>query len=875
MIPVYREVLENGLTIVVQEMRGLQVAALQAWVGVGSADETPREAGLAHLHEHMLFKGTKRRKVGEIAQTIEGAGGEINAWTSLDQTVYHVVVASRFFDVALDVLADALQHSTFDAGELAREKEVVLEEIKRGEDQPGRVASQEVFRLAYTVHPYRNPVIGTPETVAAHTRDDVLSFYRRWYVPENIAVVIAGDVSVERAMDRVRRAFGEFARSPLPPRHGVRETVQTSPRARVRREPFEEAHFNIAVHGPAVDHPDVPALDLFTAILGQGESARLTQEVKRRRGLVNDVYAYAYTPKDPGLLLIGGSTSAGRVRQAIRAVLEEAFRLTRETVRDEELAKARALIESQATYDKETAQGMARKLGFYESALRDLSFEERYYEAIAKATPHDLLEVARKYLHADRLCFAVVQPEKARARLVDEDLLTLAANHARPPKERRVRPARVRVARTQLPSGTTLLVRRDDRVGLVALRAVWRGGLRYERPHSGGITHFLAEVLTQGTLRRSAAEVAHEVDAMAGSLAGFSGRNSFGLRGEFLSRHFDRALELFAECLLLPAFGEPEVERQRALQLEEIRNLDDNPAGVAFRMLAQALYQRHPYRLHTLGTAESVRRFTRADLVRAYRRFYPLPRAVLAVVGDIDPTRVADRAAKVLAAAPGIRAEPVEPEPDPPLGAPIIVEETREKRQAHIVLGFRGTTLYSEDRYPLEVLSTILSGQGGRLFLELRDRQSLAYSVSSVSVEGLEPGYFAVYIGTSPEKIRQAVDGILAELDRVRQRKVSAEELRRAQRYLVGTHEISLQRFSARAAVLAFDECYGLGYDYSDKYPQRILSVTRDAVLDAARRTLDLDRYVLAIVRPSAAPSVGSLDLAARAAQIGTGNDAR
>src|SRR5258706_6316957 len=174
MIPPHKETLENGLTVLVQEMRGAPVVAVQTWVGVGSADETPPEAGLAQLHEHMLFKGTASRKVGEIAQAIEGAGGEINAWTSFDQTVYHVVLASRFFHVGLDVLADAIQNSAFDEEELAREKEVVLEEIKRGEDQPSRVVTQELFRLAYAKHPYRNPVIGTRERVASFTRNDVV-----------------------------------------------------------------------------------------------------------------------------------------------------------------------------------------------------------------------------------------------------------------------------------------------------------------------------------------------------------------------------------------------------------------------------------------------------------------------------------------------------------------------------------------------------------------------------------------------------------------------------------------------------------------------------------------------------------------------------
>src|SRR6478672_7185402 len=169
MTPV-RYQLPNGLRVVLQENHAAKVVAFQAWVAVGSADESPEIAGIAHVFEHMLFKGTARRGVGQIAQEVEAAGGEINAWTSFDQTVYHLVLASRFFDTGLDILADAIQHSSFDPAELERELKVVLEEIKQGEDNPSRVITQELFKTAFTKHPYRRPVIGFEKVVRTFTR---------------------------------------------------------------------------------------------------------------------------------------------------------------------------------------------------------------------------------------------------------------------------------------------------------------------------------------------------------------------------------------------------------------------------------------------------------------------------------------------------------------------------------------------------------------------------------------------------------------------------------------------------------------------------------------------------------------------------------
>ena len=186
--------LANGLTVIFERQSAAPVAAMQVWVKAGSADESREEAGLAHLHEHMLFKGTTRRAMGEIAREVEALGGDINAWTSFDQTVYHLVLASAHFAQGLDILADAVRCSAFDEGELAREIEVVVEEIKRSEDLPSRRVSRAMFETAYLAHPYRWPVLGTAESVRSFTREKMLSFFGKHYSPENLLVVLVGDV---------------------------------------------------------------------------------------------------------------------------------------------------------------------------------------------------------------------------------------------------------------------------------------------------------------------------------------------------------------------------------------------------------------------------------------------------------------------------------------------------------------------------------------------------------------------------------------------------------------------------------------------------------------------------------------------------------
>ena len=282
--------LPNGLTVVFEPRHTARVAAFQVWVRAGSADERPDQAGLAHVHEHMLFKGTARRGPGEIARSVEAHGGQINAWTSYDQTVYHVVIASEFARLGLDILADAVRGSAFDAGELQRELEVVCEEIKRGEDAPARRASRDLFSTAFAHHPYGRPVIGTAENVRGFTRERVLEFYERHYTPRNLVLSAAGDLDEERLRAWVEELFGgDWGRPFQGPVPRAVEPEPTGRRVMLREDGVKDVWMHLGFAIPGVAHPDVPALDALAMLLGMGENLRWVREFKRRLGIVNEL----------------------------------------------------------------------------------------------------------------------------------------------------------------------------------------------------------------------------------------------------------------------------------------------------------------------------------------------------------------------------------------------------------------------------------------------------------------------------------------------------------------------------------------------------------------------------------------------------------
>ncbi len=868
-----RVTLDNGLTVILQEVRSAPVVAFNIWVKVGSADESDAEAGLAHVLEHMIFKGTERRGVGQIAQEVEGAGGNINAFTSFDQTVYHIVLASRFFDVGLDIIADAIQNSSFDPDELEKELEVVIEEVKRGEDRPGRQVAQALFGESYRVHPYRRPVIGYADRIRGFSRPFILDFYRRWYAPENMSLVVAGDFDAREALPKIKKAFSTFSRPFPPPRERPAEPTQEGLRVTFLTDPVKEAHLELAFHIPALIHEDVYALDVLAIIAGQGESSRLYRDVKAEQELVYSVSASSFTPKNAGVFVAGATLEPAQTSMALRAILKTLYRFRHQPVSPTELEKAKTNVEADFVYRLETVQGQAQSLGSFETVAGDINFGQRYLHGVRAVTAEDVREVAERYLRGDNLTVAILLPEEEGGALdeatvrreaeaaeteaaeareeISSDLSPVEATAGVIEEEvAPLAPTTDGVHREVLPNGLTLLVKENPSVPLVALRAVFLGGLRFEDERTNGINNFMADMLTQGTETRDAATLATLVESMAAGLGGFSGRNSFGVEAEGLSGSFERLLEIFSDVLLHPTFDPSEMEKSRRDILAAIKRQEDNLVQYAFQLFSETLYPEHPYGMPVIGTEKSVTALKREDLLDYYRRLVDPENLVLAVVGDVRRQDVLRLVQQYFG---GMERRGFQPPQLPAVEAPSTVQRSvrhRDKQQAHLIIGFLGTTLDDPDRYPLEVLDAVLSNQGGRLFVELRDKQSLAYSLSGFSRLGLDPGVLGVYLGVSPEKVEQATTAALEELEKLRTSSISEEELSRAKRLLIGSFEIGLQENSAQAADMAFNERYGLGYDAFQRYAQHIESVTAEDVLRVARQYLPVDAYTIGMVKP-------------------------
>jgi zinc protease len=848
------EVLPNGLTLLTCASHLAPVAEIQVWANVGSADERPHEAGLAHFHEHMLFKGSERRGVGEIAGDVEGAGGRINAYTSLDVTVYHATLPSTQLGVGIDVLADAVLHSAFDPAEIDREIEVVLEEIRRSHDTPTHVLSEAVFGEVYRVHPYRAPILGTAESVAGFDRERVTDFWKRWYRPDNLTVVAVGDIQPEAVRAAVAAAFGDTV--PGAAQHErPKEPVQSDLRSIVCARPFERANIELVYPTVGLSHDDCAHLDVLCFILGGCDSSRLVQRVKEREGVADRIDASCFTPRDPGLASIGIETSVDRAAAAVAATVREVERLRSEPVSREELERARTNFLAGEHFERESVTGIAYKLGGFEVTGGDHQQEERYLDAVRRVEPGDLHRVAREYLLPERLTVgAVVAEDDADG--FDGDVITAAVKDAVAQNRRTFAvPAAIGATATgihsyELPGGGRLHVIPRREVPVVAARAAFVGGLLCDEAESSGLTHFLVSMWLRGTRSHSTADFARSAENLAAEIDSFCGRSSFGVTLETPVEVLEPTLALFAEPLLEPAFDADELERERVDTLAAIERREDRLGQQVFQLFGETHFRSHPYRLPLLGETGTVAAFDCERVAAHHRRLVCAPNLSLAIAGDVDPDDIAVRVSMHLAGLPGGDFHAPAPPDEAPPSEIREAELHKDRAQAHLVIGFRGLSVRDEDRFDLDVISQLLAGQGGRLFLDLRDRRSLAYAVNAVNIEGIAPGYFAVYIATAPDKLDEARSGLLEILDGLLQAPPKAGEVERAVRHLVGSHAIGQQRNSFHAAHVSLDGLYGLGPDALHRYPERVEAVTPDSLLRTARRIIQLDRYTLAVVRP-------------------------
>lgn len=867
---VKRMKLKNGLSVLLIENHKSPVVSVQMWVKTGSADERKGEEGISHFIEHLVFKGTQKYPVGAIASTVEASGGELNAYTSFDQTVFYVNISREFADVALDVISEMMGFPQFDGAEIDNEREVVLEEIKRSNDSPGRQASRLLFSTVFKTHPYGIPVIGYDKIIRKVSRKVLVDYYQSRYIPTNMHLVVAGDFDIKDMGRRLNESFGRLQSFKLRKVARKSEPKQTKPRLKVMKAPFEEAQFHMAWRIPGASHKDIAALDVLALVLGQGESSRLSQKLRMEKPLTTSIGAGTFTPKDGGLFTVSGSLNPEQTLAAFQELSVELQKIVAHPPSAEELSKAITNLESEEFYAMETIEGMARKAGSLENLMGDYAYFQKFLKQVYALKPEDILKTARKYLGIENMTLVMMTPRREKETetalkkwvreygksFAEAKKTRVALNKKAKPKVKKVKwtlsasaqKTDEGVIRHKLPSGATLFFKTSAATPVFSAKAAFLGGLRIESAQSLGLTELLSRVWTSGTKALSEAEIQHKIENMAGGISAFGGRNSAGLSMQTISPFEEESLELFEEILVEPVISDTVVEREKVMMLETIRSREDNPGQLASQMFIETIFAGHPYERDLYGTRESVQNLSKEKVVDHLKKMSHSANLMISVSGAVDAEKWVERLEKATARLPKGRSlssnfDHIGPRKDEKLFRSL------EREQTHIIIGYKGLTLSDPRRYTLQIIQSILAGQGGRLFLELRDKASLAYSVSPMRMEGVDTGYFGAYIGCSPSKGEKAISMLREEFRKLVETPVPQAELERAKRYLIGRHDIDLQRSAAISSSILFNEIYGISSEEIFRYAEYLRDVSAKDVQKLAESIFS-QPYVLCAVGP-------------------------
>jgi zinc protease len=842
-----RHKLANGLTVIVAENHDAPVAAFQVWVRAGSIYEQKGEYGITHLIEHMIFKGTPRRPAGQMAGAIEALGGEVNAYTSFDHTNYYVVAASASAAQALDILADAVVNASFDAQELAKEKEVVIEEIRMNLNNPRRRMGWKVFGQAFGGTPYGRPVIGSIESVRAITRQDILDYKARWYRAPNMLLVAVGDFKTARILPLIEKAFASLSSQPAPAFKLPADRRAPGPRLSVMRDKVKQASISLSWTTPGLPDPAVYPLDMAATVLGEGETSRLWSNLKEKRGLVDSADASAFTPETVGLFEVEASLAPDKVATAWPALLSEAMSLMSRPPSGAELKRARVNLAAGFVRIRQTMQGQARELGYFEMFRGGFEKVATYTQRFGEVDAAAVAQTARRWFTPARLSVVIQLPEGAAAPDLAAIKKAAAAAYAQaaPPVPGEEKPRRV-----VLDNGLILLIKPARAVPLVSYLLAAPGGQAAEAAGQAGLYSLWSRAVTRGAGKLSYEALTRELEDMAGSLSGFSGKATAGLTGSFLARDWRRGLELLGTVWNGASFPPEQVAKAKAEQLAALRAQQNSPISRAFKRFRRLVYGSHPYGHDPLGSPETLAKLGAEQLREAMARLRGPGGCVLAVVGDVDPGELIAEAQRLWGGLRGRAAAVKVPPVKPPAAPRRETVSEPQARQSQILMGFVAPGLGSGERWPLELADTVLGGMGGRLFGDLRDKRSLAYTVQPFYSPALGGGVFGIYMGVGPGKEKAALGGISEHLARLRSQAPSPAEMARAKAYYLGRRAIGLQSYGAQAMAMASGELLGLGWLHYTTVPAKIQAVSAGAVKRAVDKYLDPAHEALLISGP-------------------------
>ena len=883
--------LPNGLRVILHEDHSTPIAAVNVWYHVGSKNETPGKTGYAHLFEHMMFQGSKNYD-DDFFKAVQEIGATLNGSTNTDRTNYYETVPSNYLERALFLEADRMG-GLLDAlteDKLVNQRDVVKNEKRQNYDnQPYGLARARIAEIMYPKnHPYHWLTIGDLNDLTAASREDIAGFFRRFYTPNNASLVIAGDIRPAEARRLAIKYFGKIPRGPAVPKlNPVQPSLDREIRASMEdRVSLPRRYF--VWHAVREFAADEPALDYLAVILGGGRTSRLYKELVYDRQIAQDVQAGNQASELAGLFSVTVTPRRGQSLDSMQAIIDaQIAKLAAEGPTQEEMDRIYNGVEARQIFSIQTVGGFGSKsdrLNNYAVMRGTPNWFSQDLARYRTVTPADVRRVARKYLTDKRLIFDVVPAGRTgNAVATGSDTSSVDPNAGRkvdPKREAIVRaqhaalPAGGPAPKLTLPSfqrrklsnGMEVLVVEHHELPIVTMNLVLNSGSASDPADRAGLAAMTATLLDRGTGKRTALDLANDLQSIGATFNASAGWDGTNVSMTTLKRHLDKALDIFSDALLHPAFADAEVARLKNQRLGQLAQARDNATQIAGVVYPAILYgASHPYGHPASGNEASVRALAADDVKRFYTSYYVPNNATLIVVGDVKPDEVAARLETAFSSwkagqlpAMQMAAPPVRDR------AQIYLVDRPGAAQSVLNIGAVGVPRSTPDYFALQVLNTILGGQFvSRVNLNLREDKGYTYGARTSFDFRRAAGPFTASAGVQTAVTKQSVAEFLKELRGIRgDIPITNEELAAAKQALILAYPRGFETPAQIAGRLADVVQFGLPDSYFNNYISNISKVTAADVNRVARATIDPSNLAILVVgdRKVIEPGLRSLE---------------
>jgi zinc protease len=871
--------LANGLNVVTLEDFSCPIVAVQVWYQVGSKDERPDRQGYAHLFEHMMFKGTDRIGPKDHFDLIHRTGGNSNAHTGFDQTVYEQTLPADQLQLALWLEAERMAFLKIDQEAFDTERKVVEEELRMRENEPYGNLDKKLAAIVFKEHPYRWMPIGNLANLRATSVADLRAFWQKFYIPDNATLIVVGAAKHDDVVKLAEKYFGWIQKRDIPPRVTLREKMPDKPsRTVIDNENAPAPMAGFIFHAVPLGHKDAPALDFLASILGGTNSSRLYRDLVAEKQLAVQTIATTWNLQQDGIFIIGAMFAPGSdpnsVLDKIKSHIET---LQKQEVTAEELETARnQQLRSVVTSNLEV-ESKASVLGSAAVTVGDLSYANKILSQIRDVTAKDVQRVACEYLRPDRAFEIVIKENPGGMKNATKDnessaVVALPEKQAptpgRPGEKRPDSfPAKAPQAKLQTPdiklnyteqtlkNGIKVMVVPNHEVPFVSVKlGVTLGAATESKP---GAVNLAAQMINRGTKTRTEKDLADQMSRYAIDINGAASMDDTQVNMNCLSDHLDKAMDLLADVTINPVFDPNEFEKLRKQTLTGLAVQEQNPEYLAEKEFARQLYGQHPYARTVEGTTEDIKQLSAQDLNNWWKQYIGPKDATLIFAGDIELDKAVTLTEKYFG---GWKNDAVIPDvklPDFPA-----VQETRivlvdypGSAQVQIRAGCRSMTRKDQPDY---FTGRVINNYFGTSFNSwinetLRVQKGLTYGASAYFTAQRQSGYFEVSTFTKNQSAAQAVQCILDLLGRLRKETPSAQELNDSKCYISGSFIQRQETPQQTAGDLWLLKSENLDGDYYKNLVQTVQNTSAQDCIQLAQKFLNPDKMVIVIVGDASA----------------------